>query len=59
MKFHKANPVEFYVSTAGYLVFKNYSITIILTPDQSKILLDQLPDLIDIQEQHWTGIEEE
>jgi hypothetical protein len=59
MKFHKANPVEFYVSTAGYLVFKNYSITIILTPDQSKILLDQLPDLIDIQDQQWTGIEEE
>jgi hypothetical protein len=59
MKFHKANPVEFYVSTAGYLVFKNYSITIILTPDQSKILLNQLPDLIDIQDQQWTGIEEE
>ena len=59
MKFHKANPVEFYVSTAGYLVFKNYSITIILTPDQSKILLDQLPDLIDIQDQQWTGIEKE
>ena len=59
MKFHKANPVEFYVSTAGYLVFKNYSITIILTPDQSKILLDQLPDLIDIQDQQWTGVEEE
>jgi hypothetical protein len=59
MKFYKANPVEFYVSTAGYLVFKNYSITIILTPDQSKILLDQLPDLIDIQDQQWTGIEEE
>ena len=59
MRFRKANPVEFYVSTAGYLVFKNYTITIILTPDQSKILLDQLPDLIDIQDQQWTGIEEE
>ena len=59
MKFLKSNPIEFYVSTAGYLVFKNYSITIILTPDQSKILLDQLPDLIDIQDQQWTGIEEE
>jgi len=59
MKFYKANPVEFYVSTAGYLVFKNYSITIVLTPDQSKILLDQLPDLIDLQDQQWTGIEEE
>ena len=59
MKFYKANPIEFYVSTAGYLVFKNYSITIILTPDQSKILLDQLPDLIDLQDEHWTGVEEE
>ena len=59
MKFQKAHPVEFYISTAGYLVFKNYSITIALTPDQSKMLLDQLPDLIDLQDQHWTGIEEE
>ena len=59
MRFRKANPVEFYVSTAGYLVFKNYTITIILTPDQSKILLDQLPDLIDVQDQQWTGIDEE
>jgi hypothetical protein len=59
MKFHKANPVEFYISTTGYLVFKNYSITILLTPEQSKVLLDQLPDLIDIQDQVWTGIEEE
>ena len=59
MKFHKANPIEFYVSTAGYLVFKNYSITIILTPEQSKVLLDQLPDLIDVQDQVWTGIDEE
>ena len=59
MKFHKANPIEFYVSTAGYLVFKNYTITIILTPEQSKVLLDQLPDLIDVQDQVWTGIDEE
>jgi hypothetical protein len=59
MKFRKAEPVEFFISTAGYLVFKNYSITIILTPDQSKVLLKQLPDLITKQEQHWTEIEEE
>ena len=58
MKFHKANPVEFYVSTAGYLVFKNYSITIVLTPDQSKVLQKQLPELIATQEQVWTGIDE-
>jgi hypothetical protein len=58
MKFRKAEPVEFFVSTVGYLVFQNYSITIILTPEQSKVLLKQLPELIEKQEQHWTGIEE-
>ena len=59
MKFRKANPVEFYVSTAGYLVFKNYSITITLTPDQTKLLQEELHEIIELQEQHWTGIEEE
>ena len=59
MKFRKAEPVEFFISTAGYLVFQNYSITIVLTPDQSKVLLKQLPELIAKQEKHWTGIEEE
>jgi hypothetical protein len=59
MKFLKSQPVEFYVSTAGYLVFKNYSITIVLNPEQSKVLLDQLPDLIELQDQHWTGVDTE
>ena len=59
MKFRKANPVEFYVSTAGYLVFKNYSITIALTPDQTKLLQEELPEIIELQEQHWTSVEEE
>ena len=59
MKFRKAEPVEFFVSTAGYLVFQNYTITIVLTPDQSKVLQKQLPELIATQEQVWTGIEEE
>jgi len=59
MKFLKAEPVEFYVSTSGYLVFKNYTITIVLTPEQSKVLQKQLPELIEKQEQHWTGVEEE
>jgi hypothetical protein len=35
MKFLKAEPVEFFVSVSGYLVFKNYTITILLTPEQS------------------------
>ena len=59
MKFLKAEPVEFYVSDSGYLVFKNYSITIILTPQQSRILQRQLPDLIEEQNELWTGVDEE
>jgi len=59
MKFYKSHPIEIYVSTPGYLVFKNYDVSIILTPEQSKHLLNQLPILIELQEKQWTGIEEE
>jgi hypothetical protein len=59
MKFLKAEPVEFYVSVTGYLVFKNYTITILLTPEQSKVLQKQLPDLIAEQDKEWTGVDEE
>jgi len=59
MKFLKAEPVEFYVSDSGYLVFKNYSITIILTPEQSRFLQKQLPDLIKEQDELWTGVDTE
>jgi hypothetical protein len=59
MKFLKSQPVEFYVSTFGYLVFKNYEIKIILNPEQSKILQKMLPELIEQQDQIWTGIDEE
>ena len=59
MKFLKAEPVEFFVSVSGYLVFKNYTITILLTPEQSKVLQKQLPDLIKDQEEWWTGVDTE
>jgi hypothetical protein len=59
MKFLKSNPIEFYVSKPGYLVFRNYEISIILTPEQTKVLASQLPELMELQEQHWTGVEEE
>ena len=59
MKFLKSQPVEFYVSTFGYLIFKNYEIKIILNPEQSKILLNMLPELIEQQNQIWTGIDDE
>jgi hypothetical protein len=59
MKFLKAEPVEFYVSDSGYLVFKNYSITIVLTPEQTKVLQKQLPDLIVEQDELWLGVDAE
>jgi hypothetical protein len=59
MKFLKSNPIEIYVSQTGYLVFKNYEISIILNPEQTKVFAKQLPELMELQEKHWTGIEEE
>jgi hypothetical protein len=59
MKFLKQHPIEFYVSVAGYLVFKNYEITIALTPDQTKVLQNQLPEIIELQKEHWTGVEKD
>ena len=58
MKFLKSNPIEFYVSKPGYLVFRNYEISIILTPEQTKVLASQLPELMELQEKQWTGVEE-
>ena len=57
MKFLKQHPIEFYVSVAGYLVFQNYEITIALTPEQTKVLHKQLPELMEVQDKHWTGID--
>jgi hypothetical protein len=57
MKFLKQHPIEFYVSVAGYLVFQNYEITIALTPEQTKVLQKQLPELMEVQDKHWTGID--
>jgi hypothetical protein len=59
MKFLKQHPIEFYISVAGYLVFQNYEIKIALTPEQTKVLQKELPDLIELQNKHWTGIDEE
>jgi hypothetical protein len=57
MKFLKQHPIEFYVSIAGYLVFQNYEIKIALTPEQTKVLQSQLPELMEIQKEHWTGVD--
>ena len=58
MKFLKQHPIEFYVSVAGYLVFKNYEITIALTPEQTQVLQNKLPELMELQKEQWTGIDE-
>lgn len=58
MKFLKQHPIEFYVSVAGYLVFQNYDIKIALTPSQTKVLQEQLSELMELQNKHWTGIDE-
>lgn len=58
MKFLKQHPIEFYVSVAGYLVFQNYEIQIALTPTQTKALQEELPKIMELQEKHWTGIDE-
>ena len=57
MKFLKQHPIEFYVSVAGYLVFQNYEIKIALTPTQTQALFEELPELMEKQEKHWTGID--
>jgi hypothetical protein len=54
MKFLKQHPIEFYISVAGYLVFQNYEIKIALTPEQTKVLQKELPDLMELQNKHWT-----
>jgi hypothetical protein len=59
MKFLKSQPVEFFISTQGYLVFKNYEIEIILNPEQSTILQNMLPELLEEQAEVWTGVERE
>jgi hypothetical protein len=59
MKFLKSQPVEFFISTEGYLVFKNYQIEITLNPEQSRILQNMLPELIEEQDFVWTGIDKE
>ena len=59
MKFLKSQPIEFFVAKDGFLVFQNYGIQLILSPEQSKILQQQLPELIELQNKIWTGIDEE
>jgi hypothetical protein len=55
-------PTEFYVSSSGYLVIKQDCFEcgrltqFLLTPEQTKVVYNLLPDLMQQQTQRWTGI---
>jgi len=62
MTFLDSYPTEFYVSDVGYLVLKQecfgcgYETQFLITPEQTKILMNLLPDLVKQQTEKWTGV---
>ena len=63
MNFLDSYPTEFYISDVGYLVFRQdcfecgHKTQFLITPEQTKILLNLLPDMIKQQTERWTGIQ--
>lgn len=55
-------PTEFYVSDAGYLVIKQDCFEcgrvtqFLISPEQTKVFFNLLPDLMKEQTENWTGI---
>ena len=64
MQLLESYPVEFYVSDCGYLVIEQQSIefgndvSFLISPEQTKILFNLLPELMQEQKTKWTGIYE-
>jgi len=64
MHFLNSYPTEFYISDVGYLVIKQecfecgHTAQFLITPEQTKILSNLLPDMIKDQTVRWTGIAE-
>ena len=64
MELLPAYQTEFYVSDCGYIVISQEHIEcgreakFLISPDQAKVLLVMLPDLIKDQKNKWTGIYE-
>lgn len=62
MHLHDSYPTEFYVSDIGYFVMKQECFEcgretqFLLSPEQTKVIFNQLPDLMKQQEERWTGI---
>ena len=62
MHLHDSYPTEFYVSDVGYLVLKQDCFEcgrvtqFLISPEQTKVIFNLLPDLMKLQTQRWTGI---
>jgi hypothetical protein len=62
MKFLDTYPTEFYISDSGYLVFKQECFEcgrdtqMLISPEQTRVLLNLLPEMIQQQTERWTGI---
>ena len=62
MHLNDSYPTEFYVSDVGYLVIKQDCFEcgrvtqFLLSPEQTKVFFNLLPDLMKEQTQRWTGL---
>jgi hypothetical protein len=62
MRLHDSYPTEFYTSDCGYLVIKQDCFEcgrvtqFLLSPEQTKVFFNLLPDLMQQQAQRWTGL---
>ena len=62
MHLNDSYPTEFYVSDAGYLVIKQDCFEcgrvtqFLISPEQTKVFFDLLPDLMKQQTENWTGL---
>jgi hypothetical protein len=65
MNFLDSYPTEFYISDIGYLVFKQecfecgHQTMFLITPEQTKILANLLPDMMKQQTERWTGLQKD
>jgi hypothetical protein len=62
MHLSNSYPTEFYVSDVGYLVIKQDCFEcgrvtqFLISPEQTKVFFNLLPDLMKQQAENWTGI---
>jgi hypothetical protein len=62
MRLQDSYPTEFYVSDCGYFVIKQdcfecgRETQFLISPEQTKILFNLLPELMQEQTTKWTGI---